>query len=70
MGCMIRSPDVVRASALRRLPDVRPASRRIDLRGAWRRPPGHRGASRGACACRTGLPDVSADDDPRSERES
>ncbi|AIO35205.1 hypothetical protein DM39_5140 [Burkholderia cenocepacia] len=70
MGCMTRFPDVVRASALRRLPDVRPASRRIDLHGAWRRAPGRRDASRSASACRTGWPDVSADDDPRSERES
>ncbi|PRG01220.1 hypothetical protein C6Q21_24170 [Burkholderia multivorans] len=70
MGCMNRSPDVVRASALRRLPAVRPASQRLDSHGAWRRARGHRGANRGAAACRTGLPEVSADDDPRSERES
>ncbi|KWF33559.1 hypothetical protein WT56_09705 [Burkholderia pseudomultivorans] len=70
MGCMTRFPDVVRASVPRRLPEVRPASRRIELHGAWRRAPGTRDASRGAFACRTGWPDVSSDDDPRSERES
>ncbi|NTX27150.1 hypothetical protein HT746_08390 [Burkholderia pyrrocinia] len=64
MACPIRFAGVVRASAPRRLPDVR------DGHGAWRRAKHNRNAGRGTIACRIAWPDFAASDAAASERES
>ncbi|AXF25330.1 hypothetical protein CUJ89_32955 [Burkholderia pyrrocinia] len=70
MACPIRFADVVRTSALRRLPDARATQRRDDVHGARRRPKRNRNAGRGAVAGRIAWPDYAADDAPASGHDS
>ncbi len=68
MACLDRLPDVLCASAMRRLPQACATRRRGDVcSGARRRANGHRDASRGAVACRTAWPAFDADDDAAAE---
>ncbi|KVF77468.1 hypothetical protein WS75_09165 [Burkholderia sp. FL-7-2-10-S1-D7] len=71
MACLDRLPDVLRASAIRRLPQACATRRRCDVcGGARRRANGHRDARRGAVACRTAWPAFDVDDVAAGEGES